>query len=199
MHPGAIVAVVGTLLLGGLWYYFSQTEQRGFRSLGELFDERSAKVQRGPKVEGHFGGRQAQVYTSGSRKPAELIITLSCSSPLRFGAAKMPRLGDLGRETLLYRLEYAKLPVGDPELDGDYRFTSPDPDAFKAWLLRPDIMKAIKSVLVTNKDFDICRIESAAGWVLWRGPLNISQINVETMRPILERLDAFVRTLEGAS
>ncbi len=199
MGPGAIVAVVVMLLFGGLAYYFTQTERKGFRSLGELFDERSAKVQRGPKVEGHFRGRQAQVYTSGRRKPSELIITLSCSSPLRFGAAKMPRRGDLSRETLLYRLEYSKVPVGDPELDGDYGFTSPDPDAFKAWLLRPDSKKAIKSVLVTNKDFEACRIESGSGWVSWRGPLNVFKINVEAMRPVLERLDAFARTLEGPS
>lgn len=204
MTPGAVIAVVGTLLMGGCWYYFNQSEQRGLRSLGELFDERSTEiqrgpVQRGPKVAGHFGGRLAQIYTSGIRKPPELMVALSCTSPLRFGAAQMPRLGDLGRATLLFRLEYAKLPVGDPELDAAYGFTSPDPEAFKAWLLRPDSQTAIKSVLGTNKDFDVCRIESAAGWVVWSGPLNVFRIKVETIRPVLERLDAFARTLEGAS
>jgi hypothetical protein len=192
-----IALVIFLLVFGGLIYYFSTAPVRKLRSIVELLDKNSVKVQpslRFSGVEGSFHGRQAQIFTV--RGANELIFKLSSSTPLRFGAAKLPKMGPL---TQNWRAVYAKMPVGDQELDAEYGFTSPEPARFKTWVLRPENKQAIKSVTPTTKNWEFCRVEAGNGWVLWAGPLSVWQVKPETVKPVLERLEAFARTVERAS
>jgi len=193
-----IVVIAFLLVVGGLIYYLNTASARKFRSLVELLDKGSVIVQpsvRVLRVEGRFRGRQAQVYHQKLGGRSETIFRLACSSPLLFGARKLLKVGPL---TQLYRAEYAKVPAGDPELDEDYGFTSPHPDRFKAWVLRPENKQALKTVTQEVTRGEVCRVEVAAGCILWTG-LNMWQIKPETAKPVLERLDAFARTLERSA
>lgn len=193
------IAVLGFLLVsGGIIYFLSASGKRKFKSLLQVLDKGGTNLQFGrsvQRVEGRFSGRRAQIYAQGGRGGNEIIFGLACSSPLRFVAVELPKLGPL---TQFYRAEYSKVLTGDPGLDADFGFSSPDPERFKAWVVRPENNQAIRTIARTATRGVECRVEAVEGWVRWTG-LNMWQFKPETTRPVLERLNAFAGILERAS
>lgn len=193
MGSTTIAVVVFVLFWVVVFYFLLSTPGKRYRSLVQVFDNGSVKVQPSSTgIEGLFRGRPARIYEwkASARGSSETVFRISCTAPLSFRAIRLPKT------VINYGAVPAKGSTGDPDLDKDYGITTPDPDRFNAWVQRPENKHALMSLTAAATPGAHCWVNAGDGCVLWSSGLNMWQLKPETVKPVLERMEAFACALE---
>ena len=192
---GQIITFAGVLALIGaiLWWTWSSSRRRLLR-LAELLDERGGEVTGFPILwlEGHYQGQRVALgihMPSGRSQPRALLVNLIAEAPLRFGIHKE----DMA-DFVLARLGLTQdIEVGDPDLDHDFQFSSPEPARFTSWFADAEVRSTVVT-LMRKRSVDVLvqNGELSAQLIRFSG----KQASPDNIRGVLEGLCALRRSYQ---
>lgn len=166
-------------------------------------------VRLGIVVEGVFHGRHAEIFentryvgaqSAGDRilrkGQLDLILRLSCSSPLSFEAVRLPQLGLLNEA---WRAFYGRVPSGDSGFDQEVGLTSSDTGRLQTWIAQPQNRESLIRVIPARTVISFSRLQVTREWIALALPLSLFRPTADVVRPFLDELDHFAAALERSA
>jgi hypothetical protein len=197
-----LVRLVLGLLLGAAlaWAALSwQVSRRRalMRPLASVLDGQAGEMKgvRWLSLSGRYRDRAVTLRQrkAGEYRAPRFEILLECRSPL---GLRVGREGELAAELALWLHVAQDVEIGDPKLDRDLVFRSPEPGRLVAWLRAADAARAALGELMAGHGASSLTLRdprlhySRAGWTSWPSP--------DEAREILERMRTIAESAERA-